>query len=130
MLHYPPNAKERYNDYATSKAYWAKIDMQTKSYGPNEQMFTHLQFFNSIMLKIMTTFGLDAVEPKMFKRLVSITRMKSLEGIPDSFINLQEIIFVGIFTEFIPGTTSNKEYNTYRDSVVYDFCKVFRLVFQ
>ena len=78
----------------------------------------------------MTTFGLDAVEPKMFKRLVSNTRMKSLESIPDSFINLQEIIFVGIFTEFIPGTTSNKEYNTYRDSVVYDICKVFRLVFQ
>ena len=126
LKHYPPNTQELYSNYVTSKAYWSKINLQTKSYGPNEQMFSHLQFFNSIMLKIMRKFGLDAVEPKMFKRLVSNTKMKQLESIPDSFINLQEIIFLGIFAEFIPGTTSNKEYNIYRDSVVYDFCKMFR----
>ena len=132
LKHYHLNVDKRYSETAVyKKVLWSKIGMQSKVYGPNEQMFSHLQFFNSLMLNIMAKYGLDAVEPKLFKRLVNTTEVKDLDSIPDSFINLQESIFLGTFVEFIPGTTSNKfkkEYNAYRDSVVYDVCKMFRSV--
>ena len=131
LKHYHLDVKRRYTDKAISKVFWSKIGMQSKVYGPNEQMITHLQFFSSLMLNIMAKYGLDAVEPKLFKRLVNTTEIKDLDSIPDSFINLQESIFLGTFVEFIPGTTSKeykREYNAYRDSVVYDVCKMFRSV--
>ena len=102
LKHYKTDPKERYGDKGISRAFWTKIGLQSKVYGPNEQMFSHLQFFNSLMLSIMTKYGLDAVEPKMFKRLVINTETKDLESIPDSFLNLQESIFLGVFAEFIP----------------------------
>ena len=128
LKYYHLDTKRRYEDKSIAKVFWTKIGKQPKVYGPNEQMFTHTQFFNSLMLNIMAKYGLDALEPKLFKRLVNTTEIKDLDSIPDSFINLQESIFLGTFVEFIPGTTSNKskkEYNAYRDSVVYDVCKMF-----